>query len=129
MAKQKNTAGKKSVKDVSIQMANRRIDELRRRAAAAPLVARTVQEHLERPLDSGIRITTDFPVHRIALIVDGEDVSGTSVFDFQQQRHVSRDTALPFPRRCVLTMSCGLAVTEPQVPEVWRAPSARSSWA
>ena len=56
MAKQKNTAGKKSVKGVSIQVANRRIDELRKRAAAAPLVARTAREHLERPLDSGIRV-------------------------------------------------------------------------
>ena len=41
------------------------------------------------------------------------------------ERHVSRDTTLPFSRRCVLTMSCGLALPESQVPRVWRARSAR----
>ena len=51
MAKQRITARNKSVNGVSIQVANRRIDELRKRAAAAPLVARTVREHLEHPLD------------------------------------------------------------------------------
>ena len=84
MAANKNRSNKKSAPGVSIEVANERIDALRKRAAAAPPVARSVREHLDRPLDDRIHITTNFPTHRIALIVDGVDVSGTLVFDFQQ---------------------------------------------
>ena len=84
MAANKNRSGKKSAPGISIEIANSKIDALRKRAAATPVAVRSGREYLERPLDDRIRISTNFPTHRISLIVDGEDVSGTLVFDFKQ---------------------------------------------
>jgi predicted acetyltransferase len=74
----------KSARSISLQEAETRIDKLRKEGSAAPLVARSTPENLALPLDERIVIASDFPTHRIALMVDGEDVSGTLVFDFAQ---------------------------------------------
>ncbi|NKB68689.1 MAG: GNAT family N-acetyltransferase [Candidatus Latescibacteria bacterium] len=74
----------KAARGVSFAVANKKIDTLRRRAAANPVAVRSGREYLDRPLDGRIQITTKAATHRISLMVDQVDVSGTLVFDFKQ---------------------------------------------
>lgn len=71
----------RSPKGLPWDAANEKISELRR--LTIPSVA--ARENWDLPLDPDIRVTSEFPSHKIELIVEGEALSWLTVVDFQQQ--------------------------------------------
>jgi len=66
---------------LTARQADDHIKELRR----GRIPARSTREDLDAPLDAGIEVTGEAPRYRVALAVDGVEVSSCVVVDMQQQ--------------------------------------------